>query len=91
MPGENWRSVYGYGALLVECKGCARRGAIDKEGARRQMHQGNMREINRDKFSCRKCGGTEVRVSADHKGSGRDVPGRRSGRHDAASNLIPLY
>jgi len=48
---------------------------------------GNMREINREKFKCRKCSGTEVCVSADHKGSGRDVPGRRPGPHDAAGQL----
>ena len=61
MAGFNWHTVAGYGVLLVECKGCGRRGAIDKEGARRRM-QGNMGEINRKKFRCRKCGGTEVRA-----------------------------
>lgn len=48
MAGFNWHTVAGYGVLLVECKGCGRRGAIDKEGARRRMHQGNMGEINRE-------------------------------------------
>jgi hypothetical protein len=32
MPGESWHSVYGFGVLLIECKSCGRRGAIDKEG-----------------------------------------------------------
>jgi len=62
MTGCNWHTVAGYGVLLVECKDCGRRGALRKEDVGTRMHQGNMREINREKFKCRKCGGTEVRA-----------------------------
>ena len=62
MPGSNWHTVSAYGVLLVECRACGRRGAIRKEDSRLQMHQGNMKELNRQKFKCRKCGGTEIRA-----------------------------
>ena len=62
MPGFNWHTVSGYGVLLVECRACGRRGLIRKEDSRLQMHQGNMKELNRQRFRCRKCGGTEIRA-----------------------------
>src|SRR5262245_40839836 len=62
MPGANWHTVDGYGVLLVECRACGRRGAIRKEDSRRQMFQGNMEELNRQVFRCRKCNGTEIRA-----------------------------
>ena len=62
MPGYNWHSAYGFGVLLVECKGCNRRAALRKAEIGIRMHQGNMREINREKFKCRACGGNTVRA-----------------------------
>ena len=51
-PGYNWHTVHGLVSLLVRPAWCERC----------RMHQGNMREINREKFRCRTCGGTEVRA-----------------------------
>jgi hypothetical protein len=49
--------IAGQEHVNVECRACGRRGAIRKEDSRLQMHQGNMKELNRQKFKCRKCGG----------------------------------
>jgi hypothetical protein len=63
MLGYNWHSVYmGLDVLLVECKGCGRRGAIGKEDSKRQMHQGNMDELRDAEFKCMRCGVTAVRA-----------------------------
>ena len=82
MPGSNWHTVSAYGVLLVECRACGRRGAIRKEDSRLQMHQGNMKELNRQKFKCRKCGGTEIRAyfPSDHDDVGMFLAGDPVGR-----------
>jgi len=61
MPG-NWHTASGYSILLVDCRACGRRAVIRKEGSHRQMSQGNMQERNRQKFTCRKFGGTAIRA-----------------------------
>ena len=57
-------------ATTASCWSSAGRagGAIRKEDSRHQMYDGNMRELNRSTFRCRKCGGTEIRayVPNDH-------------------------
>ena len=43
------------------CKGCGRRGAIGEEDSKRQMHQGNMDELDDAQFKCMRRG-TAVRA-----------------------------
>ena len=65
MPGDgsNWHSVYmSIEVLLVECKGCNHRAAIDKEHSKLKLHQGNMETIAGTKFRCTRCGYTAFRA-----------------------------
>lgn len=67
MPGQNFHSVYmAIEVLLVECKACRRRSALDRSQA--PIRQGNMTELRHVKFRCgnRSCGGSEVRLYIPH-------------------------
>ena len=62
MRGFNWHAVDGYGVLLVECRGCARRAALRKQDCGLNMHQGNMKELRNGQFRCSSCGAKDVRA-----------------------------
>jgi hypothetical protein len=70
MPGQNFHSVYmAAEILLVECKACGRRSQLDK-ATTPQIHQGNMTELGRVKFTCgnRACGSHDVWLYIPHSG-----------------------
>jgi len=58
--GANFHSVaMSIDVLLVECTGCNRRAALDRDDA--PIRQGNINRVQDAKFKCRKCGPTSVR------------------------------
>jgi hypothetical protein len=64
MRGANFHTVWmNAELLLVECKACGRRSALDRASLP-DIRQGNMTELRAVKFRCsnRSCGSTAVRL-----------------------------